>query len=132
VVFNRRLSFGGIRVPERPFAVAHDEQAPDTVVARALLHLAEIRGVLCPVLEKLVHVLDGADVVVLARLHREVEVVELAGKQRLVERPLGKRDLELRAGDERHWKGREGQTGGGGFQEFATRLVHAAPVVRSP
>ena len=80
---------------EVPLAVDHDQDAGDALAGGPLLQLGEVAGVAGLVFEELVDELDAVDPVVAPRHLGEVEVVERAGAQGLVQRPLGQRDLVL-------------------------------------
>ncbi len=105
VVFDRLRAGGGVGIAEVAEAVAHDEHVRHALVGGPLGELGDVVGIPHLVLEELIDVFHGVDAKRLLRGAREVEVVELAGEERLVERPLGERDLE-----ERRIRGR----GGGG------------------
>src|SRR5262249_14156225 len=96
MVLDGGLAFLVVGGAEVALAVAHDQDAADAVVVAALLQLLQILLVAGLVLEELVDVLDGGDVIVLLRDGGEVEVGHLLAEEALVERPLRQRDLEER------------------------------------
>ena len=83
-----------VGVAEVAEAVAHQEQVLHAFVGRPPGEIGQVVGVFGLVLEELIDVLDGVDAELLAGRPREVEVVELAGEDRLVQRPFRERDAK--------------------------------------
>ena len=94
VVLDGLPAFGLVRVAQRAFVVAHDEQDAHALAVGALLELGEVGSVLRLVHEELVDEFDGLDTKFLPRRLWEVEVVEFLAEEGLVERPFGEGDLE--------------------------------------
>ncbi len=94
VVLDGLGAFGLIGRTDSAFAIDHDEQLLDAVVARTGVHLREVARVAGLVFEERVDVLDRLDAVGLSGGLREVEMVEIPAVERIVERPLGERDAE--------------------------------------
>ena len=111
VVLDRLCAGRGVGVAEIAQAVAHDEHVRHALVGGSLGQFGEVVGILRLVLEKLVHVFDGVDPELLLRSFRKVEIVELAGEERLVERPFGERDLEAGGRDRIDRRGEPGRCG---------------------
>ena len=89
---------GGRRIAQGSLPVAHDEHAPHPRVVCPAVKLSQVVGVSRAILEELVDVLHGVEAVSPSGRGGEVEVVQLAGLERSVERPLGEGDAEKRLG----------------------------------
>ena len=137
VLLDRRGAGLVIGVAEVAEAVAHDQDVRHALVGRPLGEVGDVVGVLGLVLEELVDVLDPVDAELLLRRPREVEVVELAREERVVERPLGERDFECRLRAGRGFSGgkrpgragqRAGDGGRGGEERAAGGTIRGAGV----
>ena len=73
----------------------HDDEALHPEVGGALFHLAEVGGVFRLIHEKLVHILDGMNAMIMGHLGK-IEVVDLSRFQLRINRPLGQRYLKER------------------------------------
>lgn len=96
VILDRLSSFRVIAVAESPFAVDHDQHVGNAEIVGPFFHLGEVFFILGLIFEELIDVFDAVDVELFFGNFREVEVIELFGEQRFVERPLSQRDLEAR------------------------------------
>ncbi len=75
----------GVGIPKRPLAVAHDEEAPDTVIVGSLLEVRQVLTIPGLVLEERVHVLHAVQPVVRPRDNREIEIAHLPSPERAVQ-----------------------------------------------
>ena len=94
VVLDGLLAFGGIRVAEGSFAIAHDEQAAHPFAVGPVLEFLQVARVFDLVFEELVDQFYAVQVVRSTGHDGEVHVGHLLPKQGLVVRPLSQADLE--------------------------------------
>ena len=111
VILNCLVSLRLVGVTDVAFAVAHDEEALHAEVGGAFFHFAEVGFVLRFIHEELVHVFERHDAVVGGDFG-EIEVVDFAGLQLRVDRPLGEGNFEKRFGGAGGGSG-EGERAGG-------------------
>jgi hypothetical protein len=77
VALDGRRARAVVGITQGPLTVAHDEEAPDTVIVRPYSQFSQVSG--RHVLEERVHVLHGVEPVVPSCDDGEVEVVEATG-----------------------------------------------------
>jgi len=83
-----------IGVTQPALAITHDEVMQDALVRGAPVHLGQVGRILRLVFEECVHELDRLDTELTPRHPGKIEMIQLAGPEGPMQRPLGQRDAE--------------------------------------
>jgi hypothetical protein len=94
MILNRLFPLCGIGVAEPALTVAHDQQAPDILVAGAFFHILQIGFITGLVFEELIDIFDRLNIKILSGDPGEIEIVDPTRLQRFVQRPLCEGNLK--------------------------------------